>query len=87
MKKFDFFGPFRTVKTDFQTNFLLFLTLYAFVDMLLFGKMMFGFFLINLVIFFWLQLRTSSGVLTLLESKDVLFLSHDTIFNVVNLQK
>ena len=27
MKKFDFFGPFRTVKTDFQTNFLLFLTL------------------------------------------------------------
>ena len=51
MKKFDFFGPFRTVKTDFQTNFLLFLTLYAFVDMLLFGKMMFGFFLINLVLY------------------------------------
>ena len=32
MKKFDFFGPFRTVKTDFQTNFLLFLLIYGLID-------------------------------------------------------
>jgi len=45
MKKFDFFGPFRTVKTDFQTNFLLFLLIYGLIDVFIFGKMMIGFLL------------------------------------------
>ena len=51
MKKFDFFGPFRTVKIDFQTNFLLFTALYALLDIIIFGKMMFGFFLILLSLY------------------------------------
>jgi len=51
MKKFDTFGPFRTVKSDFQTNFLLFLALFSLVDIFFFGKMMIGFFLMNVVLY------------------------------------
>tara|TARA_B100001093_G_scaffold487788_1_gene524389 strand:+ start:25256 stop:26014 length:759 start_codon:yes stop_codon:yes gene_type:complete len=51
MKRFDSFGPFRTVKTDFQNNFLLFLVLYAFIDMFVFGKMMIGYFLMSIVLY------------------------------------
>ena len=51
MKRFDTFGPFRTVKSDFQTNFLLFLALFSLVNILLFGKMMMGFFLMNVVLY------------------------------------
>jgi len=51
MKRFDSFGPFRTVKTDFQNNFLLFLSLYALIDILIFGKMMIGYFLISTVLY------------------------------------
>ena len=38
MKKFESFGPFRIVKMDSQTNFLLFLSLYAFIDVIIFWK-------------------------------------------------
>ena len=51
MKRFDTFGPFRTVKSDFQTNFLLFLSLFSLVDIFLFGKMMIGLFLMNAVLY------------------------------------
>ena len=51
MNRFNFFGPFKTVKSDSQTNFLLFLVIFALFDILLFGKMMFGFFLINIVLY------------------------------------
>tara|TARA_B100001109_G_C18590899_1_gene347796 strand:- start:8 stop:556 length:549 start_codon:yes stop_codon:yes gene_type:complete len=51
MKRFDTFGPFRTVKSDFQTNFLLFLSLFSLVDIFLFGKMMIGLFLMNVVLY------------------------------------
>ena len=51
MNRFNFFGPFKTVKSDSQTNFLLFLVIFALFDILLFGKMMFGFFLINVVLY------------------------------------
>ena len=51
MNRFESFGPFRTVKRDFQTNFLLFLSIYAFIDVLIFGKMMVGLFLLFLVLY------------------------------------
>jgi len=51
MNRFESFGPFRTVKRDFQTNFLLFLSIYAFIDILIFGKMMVGLFLLFLVLY------------------------------------
>jgi len=51
MSRFESFGPFRTVKRDFQTNFLLFLSIYAFIDVLIFGKMMIGLFLLFIVLY------------------------------------
>ena len=51
MNRFESFGPFRTVKRDFQTNFLLFLSIYAFIDVIIFGKMMVGLFLLFLVLY------------------------------------
>ena len=51
MKRFDTFGPFRTVKSDFQTNFLLFLAVFSLIDIIFFGKMMIGFFLMNVVLY------------------------------------
>ena len=51
MKRFDTFGLFRTVKSDFQTNFLLFLALFSLIDIFFFGKMMIGFFLMNVVLY------------------------------------
>ena len=51
MNRFESFGPFRTVKRDFQTNFLLFLSIYAFIDVLIFGKMMIGLFLLFIVLY------------------------------------
>ena len=36
MSKFESFGPFRSVKIDCQTNFLLFLAIYSFIDVLIF---------------------------------------------------
>ena len=51
MNKFESFGPFRSVKIDFQTNFLLFLSLYSFIGILIFGKMMIGLFLLFLVLY------------------------------------
>jgi hypothetical protein len=51
MNRFESFGPFRTVKRDFQTNFLLFLSIYAFIDVLIFGKMMIGLFLLFVVLY------------------------------------
>lgn len=51
MKKYDAFGPFRTVKSDFQTNFLLFLAIYALIDTFIFGKMMLGYFLMSVVLY------------------------------------
>ena len=51
MSKFESFGPFRSVKIDCQTNFLLFLAIYSFIDVLIFGKMMIGLFLLFLVLY------------------------------------
>jgi hypothetical protein len=51
MKRFESFGPFRSVKVDCQTNFLLFLVIYSFIDILIFGKMMMGLFLMFLVLY------------------------------------
>ena len=51
MNRFESFGPFRTVKRDFQTNFLLFLSIYAFINVLIFGKMMIGLFLLFIVLY------------------------------------
>ena len=51
MNRFESFGPFRSVKVDCQTNFLLFLTIYSFIDVLIFGKMMIGLFLLFLVLY------------------------------------
>ena len=51
MKRFDTFGPFRTVKSDFQTNFLLFLALFSLIDIIFFGKMMIAFFLMNIILY------------------------------------
>ena len=51
MKRFDTFGPFRTVKSDFQTNFLLFLALFSLIDIIFFGKMMIAFFLMNVILY------------------------------------
>ena len=51
MRKYDFFGPFRLVKTDFQTNFLLFLVTFSFIDVIFFGKMMLGLFLMLTVLY------------------------------------
>jgi|TARA_B100001063_G_C16725204_1_gene535976 hypothetical protein len=51
MKRFESFGPFRSVKVDCQTNFLLFLVIYSFIDILIFGKMMIGLFLMFLVLY------------------------------------
>ena len=51
MRKYDTFGPFRTVKSDFQTNFLLFLAIYALIDIFIFGKMMLGYFLMSTVLY------------------------------------
>ena len=41
MKKFESFGLFRIVKMDSQTNFLLFLSIYSLIDVMIFGRMMF----------------------------------------------
>lgn len=51
MNKFESFGPFRSVKIDFQTNFLLFLSIYSFIGILIFGKIMIGLFLLLLVLY------------------------------------
>ena len=51
MSKFESFGPFRSVQIDCQTNFLLFLAIYSFIDVLIFGKMMIGLFLLFLVLY------------------------------------
>lgn len=51
MKRYESFGPFRSVKIDCQTNFLLFLAIYSFIDILIFGKMMMGLFLMFLVLY------------------------------------
>ena len=51
MKRYESFGPFRSVKIDCQTNFLLFLAIYSFIDILIFGKMMTGLFLMFLVLY------------------------------------
>ncbi len=51
MKRFDTFGPFRTVKSDFQTNFLLFLALFSLIHIIFFGKMMITFFLMNVILY------------------------------------
>ncbi len=51
MSKFESFGPFRSVKIDCQTNFLLFLSIYSFIGVLIFGKMMIGLFLLFLVLY------------------------------------
>jgi len=51
MKRFESFGPFRLVKMDSQTNFLLFLLLYAFTDIIIFGKMMIGLALLILTLY------------------------------------
>ena len=51
MKRFESFGPFRSVKVDCQTNFLLFLVIYSFIDILIFGKMMIGLFFMFLVLY------------------------------------
>lgn len=51
MSRFESFGPFRSVKIDCQTNFLLFLSIYSFIDVLIFGKMMLGLFLLFFVLY------------------------------------
>ena len=51
MKKFDYFGPFRTVKSDFQTNFLLFVSLFSLFNVFIHGKLMIGLFLLNVVLY------------------------------------
>ena len=51
MNRFESFGPFRSVRTDFQTNFLLFLSIYSFVGVLIFGNMMIGLWLLLLVLY------------------------------------
>ena len=51
MSKFESFGPFRSVKIDCQTNFLLFLAIYSFIGVFIFGKMMMGLFLLFLVLY------------------------------------
>ena len=51
MNRFESFGPFRSVKIDFQTNFLLFLSIYSFIGVLIFGKMMIGLWLLLLVLY------------------------------------
>lgn len=51
MKRYESFGPFRSVKIDCQTNFLLFLAIYSFIGILIFGKMMMGLFLMFLVLY------------------------------------
>ena len=51
MNKFESFGPFRSVKIDIQTNFLLFLSIYSFIGILIFGKIMIGLFLLLLVLY------------------------------------
>ena len=51
MKKFDYFGPFRTVKSDFQTNFLLFISLFSLINIFIHGKLMIGLFLLNVVLY------------------------------------
>ena len=51
MKRFDTFGPFRTVKSDVQTNFLLFLAIFSLIDIIFFGKMMIAFFLMNIILY------------------------------------
>ena len=51
MSKFESFGLFRSVKIDCQTNFLLFLAIYSFIGVFIFGKMMMGLFLLFLVLY------------------------------------
>ena len=51
MNRFESFGPFRSVRIDFQTNFLLFLSIYSFVGVLIFGNMMVGLWLLLLVLY------------------------------------
>ena len=51
MNRFESFGPFRSVRIDFQTNFLLFLSIYSFVGVLIFGNMMIGLWLLLLVLY------------------------------------
>ena len=61
MKRFDTFGPFRTVKSDFQTNFLLFLALFSLIDIIFFGKMMIAFSLMNIILYVICLLYTSDA--------------------------
>ncbi|MEE3301514.1 MAG: hypothetical protein VX176_00425 [Candidatus Neomarinimicrobiota bacterium] len=51
MKKFESFGLFRIVKMDSQTNFLLFLSIYSLIDVMIFGRMMFPLALLILVLY------------------------------------
>ena len=77
MKRFNFFGLFRTVKSDFQTNFLLFLVIFALFDIFLFGRMMFGFFLINVVLYF---VYRSDSIFT--QSLSLMFLIIALLFSI-----
>ena len=58
MKRFESFGLFRIVKMDSQTNFLLFLSIYSLIDVMIFGRMMFPLALLILVLY--LLYRSSS---------------------------
>ena len=92
MKRFDTFGPFRTVKSDFQTNFLLFLALFSLIDIIFFGKMMIAFSLMNIILYviyrsdsyFSMFLALSLTLIVLLLSvslfshKDLLWLTKNT---------
>ena len=71
MKKFESFGPFRIVKMDSQTNFLLFLSLYAFIDIIIFGEEMIGLSLLMIVLYLLyrsdsFQIKIGSIVLTII---------------------
>jgi hypothetical protein len=58
MKRFESFGLFRIVKMDSQTNFLLFLSIYSLIDVMIFGRMMFPIALLILILY--LLYRSSS---------------------------
>ncbi|MGY8808522.1 MAG: hypothetical protein ACKVLG_01040 [Fidelibacterota bacterium] len=76
MNRFESFGPFRSVKIDFQTNFLLFLSIYSFIGILIFGKMMIGLCLLLLVLYsLYRSDSMRSKLLSLLLTVIVLMLS------------
>ena len=75
MKKFDSFGLFRTVKTDFQTNFLLFVSLFSLINIFIHGKLMTGLFLLNVVLY---TIYRSNSYLSIYLG---LFLSSLTLFS------